>query len=109
MLLAALREEVLEANLDLVRTGLVLSTFGNASGVDRKEGLIVIKPSGVAYEAMKPGDLVVTDLQGKVMEGTLRPESHTHIQSTQQRGRRHVDRFRASELHTRTISTDRFR
>src|SRR5439155_5752003 len=81
MLLAALREEVLEANLDLVRTGLVLSTFGNASGVDRKEGLIVIKPSGVAYEAMKPGDLVVTDLQGKVMEGTLRPSSDlpTHV------------------------------
>src|SRR5437773_9910895 len=75
MLLAALREEVLEANLDLVRKGLVLSTFGNASGVDRKDGLIVIKPSGVAYEAMKPGDLVVTDLQGKVMEGTLRPSS----------------------------------
>src|SRR6266700_6009251 len=75
MLLAALREEVLEANLDLVRTGLVLSTFGNASGVDRKEGLIVIKPSGVDYEAMKPGDLVITDLQGKVMEGTLRPSS----------------------------------
>src|SRR6266446_4226149 len=81
MLLAALREEVLEANLDLVRRGLVLSTFGNASGVDRKEGLIVIKPSGVAYEAMKPGDLVVTDLQGKVMEGTLRPSSDlpTHV------------------------------
>ena len=75
MLLAALREEVLEANLDLVRRGLVLSTFGNASGVDRKEGLIIIKPSGVAYEAMKPEDLVVTDLQGKVMEGTLRPSS----------------------------------
>src|SRR6266404_2701089 len=75
MLLAALREEVLEANLDLVRRALVLSTFGNASGVDRKEGLIVIKPSGVAYEAMKPGDLVVTDLHGKVIEGTLRPSS----------------------------------
>src|SRR6266436_934986 len=75
MLLAALREEVLEANLDLVRTGLVLSTFGNASGVDRKEGLIVIKPSGVAYAAMKPGDLVVTDLQGEVIEGMLRPSS----------------------------------
>ena len=75
MLLAALREEVLEANLDLVRRGLVLSTFGNASGVDRTQGLIVIKPSGVAYEAMKPADLVVTDLQGKVMEGTLRPSS----------------------------------
>ena len=75
MRLAKLREQVLEANLDLVRRGLVLSTFGNASGVARREGLIVIKPSGVPYERMKPNDLVVTDLQGKVVEGKLRPSS----------------------------------
>ena len=75
MLLGNLREEVLEANLELVRRGLVLSTFGNASGVTRSEGLIVIKPSGVPYEGMKPADLVVTDLQGKVIEGSLRPSS----------------------------------
>ncbi len=75
MRLAKLREEVLEANLDLVRRGLVLSTFGNASGVDREQSLIVIKPSGVPYDAMKPEDLVVTDLHGKVVEGTLRPSS----------------------------------
>ncbi len=75
MRLAKLREQVLEANLDLVRRGLVLSTFGNASGVARKEGLIVIKPSGVPYDRMKPTDLVVTDLQGKVVEGKLRPSS----------------------------------
>jgi len=76
MWLAVAREEVLEANLDLVRRGLVLSTFGNASGVDRKEGLIVIKPSGVAYQAMSLEIWVVTDLQGKVKnEGTLRPSS----------------------------------
>lgn len=75
MRLAKLREQVLEANLDLVRRGLVLSTFGNASGVARKEGLIIIKPSGVRYERMKPNDLVVTDLQGKVVEGKLRPSS----------------------------------
>src|SRR5271170_2038880 len=75
MLLAALREQILEANLDLVRRGLVLSTFGNASGVSRDEGLIVIKPSGVPYDEMKPEHLVVTDLQGKVVEGTLRPSS----------------------------------
>jgi L-ribulose-5-phosphate 4-epimerase len=75
MRLAKLREQVLEANLDLVRRGLVLSTFGNASGVARKEGLIVIKPSGVPYDRMKPGDLVVTDLHGKVVEGRLRPSS----------------------------------
>src|ERR1700693_2310204 len=75
MLLANLREKVLEANLDLVRRGLLLSTFGNASGVAREEGLIVIKPSGVPYDGMKPEHLVVTDLHGKVGEGTLRPSS----------------------------------
>src|SRR5271155_3171212 len=75
MLLAKLREEVLEANLELVRKGLVLATFGNASGVARGEGLIVIKPSGMPYDEMKPEDLVVTDLHGKIVEGTLRPSS----------------------------------
>lgn len=75
MLLPKLREEVLEANLDLVRRGLILSTFGNASGVSRDEGLIVIKPSGVPYEEMEPQQLVVTDLSGKVVEGALRPSS----------------------------------
>jgi len=75
MRLAKLREQVLEANLDLVQRGLVLATFGNASGVARKEGLIVIKPSGVPYDRMRPKDLVVTDLQGQIVEGTLRPSS----------------------------------
>jgi L-ribulose-5-phosphate 4-epimerase len=75
MLLANLREQVLEANLDLVRRGLVLATFGNASGVARDEGLIVIKPSGVPYDEMKLEHLVVTDLQGRFIEGTLRPSS----------------------------------
>lgn len=75
MLLADLREQVLEANRDLVRRGLVVSTFGNASGIARDRGLIVIKPSGVSYDEMKPEHLVVTDLQGKVIEGTMRPSS----------------------------------
>jgi L-ribulose-5-phosphate 4-epimerase len=75
MVLGRLREEVLQANLDLVRRGLVLSTFGNASGVARDQGLIVIKPSGVPYDEMKPEHLVVTDLDGKVVEGALRPSS----------------------------------
>ena len=75
MLLPNLRAEVLEANLDLVRRDLVLSTFGNASGVSREEGLIVIKPSGVPYDGMKPEHMVVTDLQGKIVEGDLRPSS----------------------------------
>jgi len=80
-MLDALREEVLEANLELVRRGLVLYTFGNASGIARAEGLVVIKPSGVPYETMKPSDLVVVDLRGKIVEGTLRPSSDlpTHL------------------------------
>ncbi len=75
MLLKELREQVLEANLELVRRGLVLYTFGNASGVDRNEGLVVIKPSGVDYEALRPGHMVITDLNGKIVEGELRPSS----------------------------------
>lgn len=79
--LKKLREEVLEANLDLVRQGLVLYTFGNVSGVSREDGVVVIKPSGVPYEKLRPEDLVATDLKGKVMGGTLRPSSDlpTHI------------------------------
>jgi L-ribulose-5-phosphate 4-epimerase len=79
--LAQLRAEVLEANLELVRRGLVLYTFGNASGILREEGLVVIKPSGVPYDKMKPEDLVVTDLDGKIVEGELRPSSDlpTHL------------------------------
>jgi L-ribulose-5-phosphate 4-epimerase len=81
MILKTLREEVLEANLELVRRGLVLYTFGNASGIDRKQGLVAIKPSGVPYESMKPEDLVVVDLDGKAVEGNLRPSSDlpTHL------------------------------
>jgi L-ribulose-5-phosphate 4-epimerase len=75
MLLKRLREEVLEANLELVRKGLVLYTFGNASGVDRERGLVVIKPSGVEYDALKPEDMVVTDLDGRIVEGSLKPSS----------------------------------
>jgi L-ribulose-5-phosphate 4-epimerase len=79
--LAQLRSEVLEANLELVRRGLVLYTFGNASGILRQEGVVVIKPSGVPYEKMKPEHLVVTDLDGKIVEGDLRPSSDlpTHL------------------------------
>lgn len=81
MLLEALRKEVLDANLELVRHGLVLWTFGNASGIARDKGLVVIKPSGVAYEQMTPEQLVVTDLDGNTVEGKLKPSSdlHTHL------------------------------
>lgn len=79
--LDTLKEQVLEANLELVRQGLVLFTFGNASGIDRDRGLVVIKPSGVDYSAMTPSDMVVTDMEGEVVEGRLRPSSDlaTHI------------------------------
>lgn len=79
--LRQLREEVLEANLELVRRGLVLYTFGNASGVDREKAVVVIKPSGVPYNKMKPEHLVVSDFNGKILEGKLRPSSDlpTHL------------------------------
>jgi len=80
-MLEQLKEQVLEANLEIVRRGLVLYTFGNASGIDRESGLVVIKPSGVPYERMKASDFVVTDLDGKIVEGQLRPSSDlaTHL------------------------------
>jgi L-ribulose-5-phosphate 4-epimerase len=80
-MLQRLREQVLEANLELVRRGLVLYTFGNASGISRDEGLVVIKPSGVPYKDMRPEHLVVTDLEGKTVDGHLRPSSDlpTHL------------------------------
>jgi L-ribulose-5-phosphate 4-epimerase len=76
-----LREEVFEANLELVRRGLVVFTFGNASGYDRASGKVVIKPSGVPYDQLTPESLVVTDLDGKILEGALRPSSDlaTHL------------------------------
>lgn len=80
-MLESLREEVLEANLELVRQGLVIDTFGNASGISRGEGHVVIKPSGVPYHSMKPEDLVVTDLEGRIVEGSKRPSTDlpTHL------------------------------
>ena len=82
MRLESLRKYVLEANLELVRRGLVLYTFGNASGIARAEGLVAIKPSGVPYEKLRPEDMVVTDLEGNVVEGGLRPSSDldTHLE-----------------------------
>jgi L-ribulose-5-phosphate 4-epimerase len=81
MLLPDLRKAVLDANLELVRKGLVLYTFGNASGISRQKSLVVIKPSGVPYEKLRPADLVITDLSGKIVEGKLRPSSDlpTHL------------------------------
>jgi len=79
--LEALRAEVLDANLELVRRGLVIYTFGNASAVSREEGLVVIKPSGVPYDKMTPAHMVITDLEGRPVKGELRPSSDlaTHV------------------------------
>lgn len=76
-MLEELKAKVCQANLDLVRHGLVIFTWGNVSAVDRESGLVVIKPSGVSYDAMNPEDMVVVDLDGKVVEGKLRPSSDT--------------------------------
>lgn len=82
-MLENLKAAVLEANLEIVRRGLVLYTFGNASGIDRESGIVAIKPSGVPYESMKPSDIVLTNLNGNVVEGLLRPSSdlatHLHL------------------------------
>ena len=82
MLLKTLREEVLEANLELVRRGLVLYTFGNVSGIDRNEGLVAIKPSGVPYEELTTAHMVITDLEGATVDTKLRPSSDlaTHLE-----------------------------
>ncbi len=80
-MLDALRQQVFDANLELVRQGLVIASFGNASGLARDEGLVVIKPSGLSYDDLSPASLVVTDLHGRVVEGAFRPSSDlpTHL------------------------------
>jgi L-ribulose-5-phosphate 4-epimerase len=82
MELLRLQAEVLEANLELVRRGLVLYTFGNASGIDRESGLVAIKPSGIPYERLTAADMVICDLDGKIAAGQLKPSSDldTHLE-----------------------------
>lgn len=76
-MLEKLKEEVFQANLDLVKHGLVIFTWGNVSGINRERDLVVIKPSGVSYDKMKPKDMVVMNLYGQVVEGNLKPSSDT--------------------------------
>lgn len=76
-LIDTLKEKVFQSNLDLVRHGLVLFTWGNVSAIDRSSGLVVIKPSGMSYQNMKASDMVVVNLHGEVVEGTLKPSSDT--------------------------------
>lgn len=81
MKLEQLRQQVLDANLEIVRRGLVLYTWGNASGIDREQGIIAIKPSGVPYDNMTAADIVLVDVDGKRVDGTLKPSSDldTHV------------------------------
>jgi L-ribulose-5-phosphate 4-epimerase len=76
-MLGDLKEKVFIANLDLVRYKLVTLTWGNVSGIDRKQGLVVIKPSGLSYDGMHPSDMVIVDLEGNVVEGMHNPSSDT--------------------------------
>lgn len=76
-MLEQLKESVCKANLDLVQQGLVIFTWGNVSGIDRDRGLMVIKPSGVSYDRLKPEDMVVVDIQGNKVEGDMKPSSDT--------------------------------
>ena len=81
-MLESLRAEVLKANVEISRRGLAKHTFGNASAIDRRSGHVVIKPSGMPYDVMSPADMVITDLEGKIVEGGLRPSSDlaTHME-----------------------------
>ncbi|HEY2849448.1 MAG TPA: L-ribulose-5-phosphate 4-epimerase AraD [Gemmatimonadaceae bacterium] len=81
-MLESLRTEVLKANVEISRRGLAKHTFGNASAIDRRSGHVVIKPSGMPYDAMSAADMVITDLDGKIVEGSLRPSSDlaTHVE-----------------------------
>lgn len=81
-MLEALKEQVLRANLDLVKYGVVIFTWGNVSAVDRETGLVVIKPSGVDYSVMKAEDMVVVDINGNIVEGRLNPSTDlpTHLE-----------------------------
>jgi L-ribulose-5-phosphate 4-epimerase len=80
-MLEKLKYDVCKANLDLVQKGLVIHTWGNVSGRDKESGLIVIKPSGVNYDSMKPEDMVVIDLNGMIVEGEFKPstDAATHL------------------------------
>ena len=82
MLVPELRQRVYKANMDLPVHGLVKFTWGNVSAIDREKGLIVIKPSGVPYEELSPENMVVSDLEGNVVEGDLNPSSDlpTHVE-----------------------------
>ena len=95
-MLEDLKQEVLEANRALETSGLVKLTWGNVSGIDRDEGLVVIKPSGVPYDALEPHHLVVLDLEGRQVESDLNPSSDTATHRSASSRRSSSCRARAS-------------
>ena len=124
-MLEALKQQVYEANMELPKRGLITYTWGNVSGIDRESGLFVIKPSGVDYDLLKPEDMVVMDLNGNRVEGTMNPSSDTpthvelykafpeiggivHTHSPHATAWAQAEGFHVTELHTLTISTARF-
>ena len=125
-MLKKLKHAVYEANMELPHRGLVTYTWGNVSGIDRERGLVVIKPSGVSYDELTPDDLVVLDLDGKVVDGKLNPSSDTktHLELYRRSrrsaassiriapmpwaGRRPDGIFPPMERPTQTTSTARF-
>jgi L-ribulose-5-phosphate 4-epimerase len=99
-MLEQLKQDVCKANLDLVQEGLVIQTWGNASGIDREHDLVVIKPSGVPYAGMKPEHMVVVSLEtGKVVEGRLNPSSDTPTHLVLYRAFKHV----GGVVHTHSL------
>ena len=117
-MLEELKKKVYEANMELPRRGLITYTWGNVSGIDRDTGYFVIKPSGVDYDKLRPEDMVVMDLEGNRIEGTLNPSSDTptHLElykntptpRRQLHGRRQDVTFRYTEQHMPTIFMVRF-
>lgn len=90
-MLEELKQKVWEANLELYRFGLVIFTWGNVSGIDRRQGLVVIKPSGVSYDIMKPEDMVIVDLDGRIVDSKLKPSSDTPTHLVLYKGFRQVE------------------
>ena len=96
-MLEELREKVCSANIELYKKGIVIYTWGNVSGIDRHKGLVVIKPSGVSYDDMKPEDMVVVDIDtGKIIEGSLKPSSDTKT---------HLEIYRAFDMVSGVVHT----
>ena len=108
-MLEYLRQQVYEANMELPRHGLVTYTWGNVSAIDHEKGLIVIKPSGVDYNELAPDNLVIVDMDGNVVEGSLKPSSDTKTHLELYNPRTTDDAFGSEGGFPRAEKVDRFR